>query len=283
MDDSPPPASLSADERAALFRGEPLSVDRAAALRAGPERVPRKVVLWMIATFFFLGAGGVLLEHYFSNSSLASSTPTTTLAGVGPTPSVPSTPQLRGPLNAFIGLEKLSGAPAPDLTLRTQSGRTWRLSAQRGRIVVLAFFNEGCNDVCPVVRDELTNAQNQLGPRAKSVEFVAINTDPFHTKINAHSGALDAPVPRGFVFLNGPLRTLNSTWANYGVTVSVGSTHSQLAHNDICYFIDTSGALRFHVTPFANEDAMGHYSLSTPQITRFATGLARVVSSLQER
>ena len=32
------------------------------------------------------------------------------------------------------------GAPAPDFTLKDGDGREWRLSEQRGRVVVLLFY-----------------------------------------------------------------------------------------------------------------------------------------------
>jgi cytochrome oxidase Cu insertion factor (SCO1/SenC/PrrC family) len=257
-------------------------VDRAAALRAGPERVPRKVMIGMVTGFLLLGVGGVLGEHYFSNSKVASSTATTTLAGIV-TPTMPPGRQLNGSLDAFIALKNLGNSAAPEISLRTQHSRVWSLSAQRGHVVLLTFFDATCHDVCPVIRNELVAAQADLGAQARNVEFVAINTDPFQTSLSAVGPATAHPAPKGFIFLTGPLRTLNSTWANYGVTVTVGSTHSQIAHNDICFVIDAHGNLRDQMTPFANEDAHGHYSLPAPQILRFAKAMARVITSLESQ
>ncbi len=123
-------------------------------------------------------------------------------------------------------------------------------------------------------------AQIDLGAGAKKVEFVAVNTDPFHTAVSTEAAAIQPAAPRNFTFLNGPLRTLNALWASYGVTVTVGSSHAQLAHNDICYVIDAHGNLRAQVVPFANEDPSGNFTLPPAQISRFATGVAKIVTSL---
>ena len=283
MDDSSETEALSEQDRAALFRANAHGVDRAAALRAGSDKVPRRVIGWMVAGFLVLGVGGVLLEHYFSHSSLASSLPTTTLRGVGPTPSVPATPQLHGSLTSFVGLRRLTASSAPPIVLRDQHGRQWSLAAQRGHTVVLSFFDARCDDVCEFAREEMAVSQDALGSLSSKVEFVAINTDPFHTATSNEIAALSTPHPKGFLFLNGPLRTLNETWDNYGVTVTVGATRTQLAHNNIMYVIDPVGRLRFFVIPFANEDPSGRSWLASSQITRFGNGVAHLISNLGSR
>jgi protein SCO1/2 len=272
--------SFSEQERASLFRGESAALDRAAALRAGSDKVPRKVIVWMCVGFLILGVGGVILEHYFGDAGLASSTPVTTLAGLGPTSTIPSGPQITGSLNAFIGLKRLGAESASDVILATQKSQRWSLANQLGHVVVLTFYDSQCDDVCTVVRAEMSAAQVDLGAHASRVEFVAINTDPFHTSVSSDAPAISADLPKNFVFLNGPLRTLNAVWASYGVTVTVGNNNSQLAHNDICYVIDAHGRLRDQLVPFANEDPSGRYSLPATQIARFGAGIAHVVSSL---
>ena len=238
-----PPAPLRAEERAAVFRSES-AVDRSAALSAGSDRVSRKFVIWMCSGFLALGVGGLVLEHFFANSALVSSISVTTLAGVGPTPTIPTVPQIQGPLNSFLGLKSLHAMDAFPFTLATQYSRQWALGAQRGHVVVLTFYDAHCDDICAVVRAEMSGAQTDLGSRSSRVEFVAINTDPFNTATSTAGPAIGSNAPHGFVFLNGPLRALNSVWANYGVTVTVGNHRSQLAHNNICYVIDSRGRLR---------------------------------------
>ena len=278
-------APLSEAERAAALAGHRPAVDRSAALRAGRAPVPRKVIVGMIAAFAVIGLGGVVAEHYVGNVGAVTSIPTTTLPTIGapPTPTPPVTPQLGAPLDAFIGLKSLGTASAPDLVLQDQAGRQWSLQDQTGKGVVVTFFNTGCNDICPVLGAELRQAGNLLGPAAPDVEFVVVNTDPNHTSVTADPQALSitglASDP-SVHFLTGTLRQLDAIWAAYGVQVTVSQTSTQLAHNDILYFVDPQGRLRSEAVPFANENQRGGYLLPAADVTRFAQGIARTADSL---
>ena len=48
---------------------------------------------------------------------------------------------------------------------------------------MLTFVNAECNDICPVLADEIAQADRLLGPRAASVDFVVVNTDPLETSL----------------------------------------------------------------------------------------------------
>lgn len=287
----PPPgtgsvqAPLTEAERAAALAGHTPPVDRSAALRAGRTPVPRKVIVGLIIAFAVIGLGGVVAEHYLGNVGAVTSIPTTTLSASGapPAPTPPVTPQLTAPLDAFMGLKSLGTAPAPDLDLVDQSGGQWSLQDQTGKVVVVTFFNSGCNDICPVLGEELREAQAQLGPAAADVEFAVVNTDLNHMSVTADPQALTLTGLQSdpsVHFLTGTLRQLDAIWAAYGVQVTVGQTSTQLAHNDILYFVDPEGRLRSEAVPFANENQRGGYLLPPADITRFAQGIARTAASL---
>ncbi len=80
--------------------------------------------------------------------------------------------------------------------------------------------------------------------------------------------------------LTGPLATLDSVWKSYGVSISVDQKTDLEAHNEVLYFIDPSGDLRFKATPFANESTTGTYSLPQATIARWATGIAAYAGQL---
>jgi cytochrome oxidase Cu insertion factor (SCO1/SenC/PrrC family) len=281
--------SLTSEERAAAFSGvaSPISggVDRNAALRAGRTPVPRTVVLGIIAAFAVIGLGGVVLEHFFGNVGVATSVTTTTLSNTGapPTPRVPVAPQLTAPLDAFIGLRSIGNAQAPSLAFRDQSGILWSLQDQTGKVVVVTFANIGCNDICPVLTDELRQAHALLGAKAADVEFVVVNTDPNNTSLVSTPAALTVSGLEGdhsVHFLTGSLRQLNAIWISYGVTVTVGKSPQQMTHNNILYFVDPRGRLRSEAIPFANENGRGVYVLPQADIARFAQGIAATATSL---
>lgn len=288
---------LSATDRAEALATGRAPVDRAAALRAGSVPVPRRFVQWVIVGFAVLGLGGVVAQHFVGNAGVGAPTTTSTLAGTGaaappaaappaaapPSPAPPGSPPITSSLNAFIGLARLPGNPAPALALHDQSGAPWTLAGARGKVVVLTFFNSECNDICPVLASEIEQADGMLGARATGVEFVVVNSDPRSTS--------PAPVPPALqqtgllsqahvVFLDGTLTDLDRIWTSYGVTVAVQRSTQVVTHTDVMDFIGPSGSMELRATPFADEDGLGVYSLAPDSIHRFAEGLAGSAAGL---
>jgi cytochrome oxidase Cu insertion factor (SCO1/SenC/PrrC family) len=284
--------ALSEAERAAAFTSSRAPLDRAAALRAGSAPVPKRFVLWAVLGFAVLGLGGVVAEHFIGNAGVQSviSTPPATLAGTAPglpsTPAVPTGPAVGAAPPAVIGLRHLGLAPAPALDLTDQQGRAWTLARTRGRVVVVSFLNAECNDLCPVQAQEITQADGLLGPRATSVEFVVVNSDPLETSLAVTPPALTQTGLSGLgnvTFLTGPLPTLGRTWNAYGVTVAVSTTTRLVSHTNVMDFIDPRGRLALSATPFGNEDSFGVYSLDAGTIHTFAQGVAAAAAGLLPR
>jgi protein SCO1/2 len=269
-------------------------VDRAAALAAGPPGIPRKFLYWVLAAAAVLGLGGLLGEHLFSSAGLnpvGSSAPgaktkatTTTVPSPRPAPLPTSQVQpVNASLQALMGLTKLTSAPAPHFSLIDQSGQVTSMPMQPPEAVVLTFFDGPCNDICPVLAAEIRQADTDLGAEAQHVEFLTVNTDPLALAQSAQSAALTdtglGALPN-WRMLNGPLAKLDSVWKSYDVSISVDQKTNLEAHNEVLYFIDPSGDLRFKATPFANESTTGTYSLPQATITRWATGIASYAGQL---
>lgn len=281
------PAMTEAERTAAFTTGR-TPVDRGAALRAGRTPVPRKVIVGIALGFAVIGLGGVVLEHYFGNVGVVASATTTAPGpnGAPLTPAPPVAPPIGAPLDAFLGLKQLGRTVAPIITLRDQSGADWSLQHQAGKVVVLTFFDTGCNDICSVLSAEISQAAALLGPKTADVEFAIVNSDPRHTAVQAAPAALtvsDLQSDPNVHFLTGSLPALNAIWINYGVTVTVSATTTQQTHNNILYFIDPQGYLRSLALPFANENQRGGYELPQSDIRRFAQGIARTAANLSTR
>lgn len=248
--------------------------ERRAALRAGRAPVPPKFVLLVVAVFVVLGLGGVVLERVVGTPGQA---PIAAPQPV-PTPStLPITPR------SILGLRVLAGQASPRFTLVDQRGSTWSLAAQRGRVVILAFYNEPCNDICPVLGAELRSSISLLGTNASRVEVAIVNTDPTHALAVSRPPALVRTGLAGLanvVFLTGTLRELNTVWSDYGVQVRLGAPPARALHNDVLYFITPRGDLHALATPFANESRQGVFSLDRASRTAFAAGIAEVAGSL---
>jgi protein SCO1/2 len=274
-------AGLSPEQRAEAFGAAKPTIDRAAALRAGRTPVSPKFILWIVIAFAVLGIGGAILEHYYGNVGLP--TTNTTPSTLPVTPTTPNGPQLGSSMSSFLDLKEIGRAQAPTFTLHDQSDRKWSLTSARGRVVVLTFYNRNCNDICPVLGAEIDQARTLLGNSAGKVDFIVVNTDPNHFGVTALPPALNVPHLLGSTevkFLTGALSQLKPVWVDYGVQIKVGIKASEVAHNNVMYFIDPSGRLRSQVTPFGNENNADVFSLNPTDLRRFARGISQIAGSL---
>ncbi len=269
-------------------------VDRAAAFAAGPPRFPRKVIVLAAAAFVVLGLGGVVLDRLFPGP-VGATTSTTTgvyppplstgpVTAPAPAPVATAGAQLPARAAALMGLQGLSGAPAPPFRLVDQLGRPSSPGSFRGKVVVVSFFDATCNDICPVLETELAEAYRDLGGRGARVEFVTVDTDPLALAPAAARPAEEgvmASVP-GWRFLTGSLAQLDAVWARYGVSVQVQRSTKAVSHNDVLYFIDPAGRGRARATPFADESFSGSFSLNRATEARWAAGIASEARALDE-
>src|ERR1017187_433396 len=256
-------------------------VDRAAALRAGRTPISPKFILWIIVAFAGYGLGGDSLQHFEGNLGLP---PTATIPFKSSTTTTPIVGHSSGSsLSAFLGLRDIGTIQAPSFSLRDQMDQKWSLSSAEGKVVVLAFYNMDCNDICPVVGAEIKQAQQLLGARASKVDFTIVNTDPKHLNVSATPLALSLPGLLGspeIHFLTGPLSPLNNVWTHYGIAIKVGLNSNDVTHNNLMYFISPSGKLSAQVDPFANVNSVGTVTLDAKEVHRFALGISRVADSL---
>jgi protein SCO1/2 len=296
-EDSNGSETLSEADRAAAFATGRVPVDRAAALRAGSVPVPRKFVRWVIVAFAVLGLGGIVGEKLIGNAGVGAlgATSVTTLAGTGApvtgttgatapaTPTAPDAPAVDASPSAVIGLTRLAGHQAPAISLREQTGGSWDLAGAKGKVVVLTFFNAECDDICPVLAQEIIQADRLLGARSTDVNFVVVNSDPLETSLAPTPPALTQTglaTRSNVTFLSGTLVQLDTVWKEYGVTIAVDNTDRVITHNDVMDFIGPTGKLELSATPFANEDTLGIYSLQPAVVHTFARGVADSAAGL---
>jgi cytochrome oxidase Cu insertion factor (SCO1/SenC/PrrC family) len=272
--------SLTEAERAAIFAAN-APVDRNQKRRSGVSPIPPKAVAWALVAFAVLGLGGEAIEHYVGGYGAGTATPGKYL---------PSNANLT-PLSAlnslstdeFMGLKEIDNATAPSFTLRTQNNHVWKLRRNGGKVIVLTFENAICNDICPVVSEEVEQAQVLLGNDASHVEFAFVNTDPRQHAVNARPAALTktglASRPN-VVFLTGSLRALDAVWTDYGLKIKVGSKAAEVSHNNVMYFISPRSQLEALATPFAQAIKDGAFTLRANYVARFAKGIATTADSL---
>jgi cytochrome oxidase Cu insertion factor (SCO1/SenC/PrrC family) len=278
------------------------TTDRAAAFAAGPSKIPRTVIIVSVIAVTVLGLGGVALDHFFPGPVGISTT--TTLAPNYPPPlqsaparaqlatrtgaqsrtgNLPAAPQLPASAPAVMGLQRLNAARAPGFSLTDQHGRVVSLTSFRRKVVVLSFFDAACDDICPVLERELSQADLDLGRDSGRVAMLTVNTDPLALSAAAARPAEEtarAPSTVAWYFLTGPLTRLDAVWSSYGIAIDVQRDSGLVSHNDFLYFIDPSGRLRFRATPFADENTSGVSSLPVGTEAIWAAGIAAQAKAL---
>lgn len=131
---------------------------------------------------------------------------------------------------------------APEIALND-----FRLSDQRGKVVVLAFGYTSCPDICPATLGEYKRLLDGLGKEASKVQMVFITVDPQRDtveRMQAYTAGFDDRI----LGLSGAEAELNAVWQAYGVTRiirEVGSKAGYLVdHSARIYVIDKAGNLR---------------------------------------
>lgn len=137
--------------------------------------------------------------------------------------------------------------PATDFLLTDQQGMPFRLSDQRGKVVLVFFGYTFCPDVCPATLVDFKWIQNELGDRAGEVQFVFITVDPQRdtaAQLKTHLAAFSP----AFIGLRGDPEVLSQVWQAYGVSPEIrpgaGVAGYLVDHAARVFVIDRRGNLR---------------------------------------
>ena len=136
--------------------------------------------------------------------------------------------------------------PMTDFSLQTTNSEAFRLSDQKGKIVLLFFGYTSCPDVCPVTLATFKQVHEQLGEDAQKVRFVMITADPDRDTPEIVS-AYTARFNPEFIGLSGDLTNLEAIWKELGVYVEKQDSGSAagylVSHTASVYVLDQSGSL----------------------------------------
>jgi len=148
--------------------------------------------------------------------------------------------------HSFRGSVIAPPVPAADFTLQYGSS-SFRLSDNRGKLVVIFFGYTSCPDVCPTTLSEMNLVRKRLGSLAEDVRFVFITVDP-ERDTPERTAQYASSFYEGFIGLSGSEASLQQVWQDYGVyheKRSTGSSAGYLVdHSAFLYVIDRGGNLR---------------------------------------
>ena len=144
----------------------------------------------------------------------------------------------------------------PDFTLTNQYGETFRLSDQRGNVVLLFFGYTSCPDVCPTTLATWRKVHEGLGDDADQVRFVFVTVDPERDtpeRLGLHVNAFNPD----FVGLAGTQEELQPVYDVFNVFFekdeSSGSALGYLvSHTATAFLIDRDGMWRLRI-PYGTE------------------------------
>ena len=135
----------------------------------------------------------------------------------------------------------LGGTPAPGFTLVDQFGQTHSLSDFHGKVVVLAFIDSRCTDVCPLTAQVLRQSIARLGARAGQVQLLAVNANPTATSVaDVRQWSDQHGMTSDWLFLTGSADQLQPLWAAYHLDVEVAA-NGDVTHTPAVYLIDRQG------------------------------------------
>lgn len=137
--------------------------------------------------------------------------------------------------------------PAAEIELTKADGDLFRISDQRGKIVLLFFGYTSCPDVCPTTLAEMTQVMNQLGDASKNVQVIFVSVDPKRDtpeKVQEYASRFNST----FIGLSGSQAELEPIWQSYSIFRTEVQTDSAMGytvdHTARLYLIDADGNLR---------------------------------------
>jgi len=136
---------------------------------------------------------------------------------------------------------------AAEITLTDQQGQLFRLSDEKGKVVLIFFGYTSCPDVCPTTLAQFKRIRAELGKQSDRVRFVFITVDPERDtpqRIRDYIAAFDA----SFIGLTGAMADLETVWKNFGVYRAKRTGDSAfgylMEHTARVYTVDMNGNLR---------------------------------------
>lgn len=160
---------------------------------------------------------------------------------------------------AFHGSLIEPAVAAPDFTLTDQNLQPFRLSDQKGSVVLLFFGYTNCPDACPTTLKQFARARAALGKQAVRVRFALITVDPARDTPE-RLGQFVAAFDPTFLGLTGSLPDLDAAYHKYGVYQAIPTPGADYAvdHSDRIYAVDPRGNLRLTYTPDVTFEDLTH-------------------------
>jgi protein SCO1 len=148
------------------------------------------------------------------------------------------------PKPAFHNTVVNPAVAAAEISMTDHNGNVFKLSNERGKVVLLYFGFVNCPEECPLTMAHIKQALDLLGNQAQKVRVVMVSTDPVRDTPQALGNFLGAFNP-SFIGIPGKPDELAKIYQDYGVEVLDGGE----THSSYTYVIDSKGNLRLTFVP----------------------------------
>lgn len=153
---------------------------------------------------------------------------------------------------AFRGSVVDPPVDVPDFTLTDENGQPFRLSDQRGSVVLLFFGYTSCPDVCPTTLATWRRVHEALGDDVERVRFAFVTVDPERDTVERLGMHVNAFNP-DFIGLTGTPDELQAVYDVFDVyfekDTSSGSALGYLVnHTATTFVLDPEGRWRLRET-----------------------------------
>jgi protein SCO1/2 len=158
----------------------------------------------------------------------------------------------------FAGHELHGSLDRTDFSLHDQRGRLIRLSAQRGKLVLVTFLYTHCTDICPLIADHLNAAVGQMYHQRSAVQVLAVSVDPAgdtHRAVRAY--VREHHLSPEFHYLTGTRAQLAKVWQAYNVLV-LNRNPESVGHSGYIFLLDRTGKPRVFYGARATADQVAH-------------------------
>lgn len=141
---------------------------------------------------------------------------------------------------------------APPLSLADANGKTFDLSAERGRAVLVYFGYTHCPDICPATLSDWARAKRALGDKADRIRFVFVSVDPERDTPQVsynYAHQFDA-LFIGLTATDASLEKIKRDWNIAAFREETGGPKGYgVAHPGQTFVVDASGKLRMIFPP----------------------------------
>lgn len=146
-------------------------------------------------------------------------------------------PEPADPSGGHVQLSALGGTLAADFTLEDQFARRTSLSDFTGQVVVLAFVDSNCEEVCTLTAEALQKTVDRLGGSSSRVQLLAVNVNARHHRVrDVRAWSREQGMLHRWRFLTGSAPVLRRVWQDYAVEATFRD--GELVHDPGLYVID---------------------------------------------